>query len=148
MNPLVLGGLIVGGLILIDILLRLASKRGGGLLENDKEAIDRFIQEFPEIDPSDIGRVVTTQDRRHAFVVNRSGGVGFVRALGDRFVVRQLSSRDFARVDDDGETGLKLRFHDVTLRPARLVFSSADDRDFVAASLRDNQQEIERHLSR
>ncbi|MCB1470638.1 MAG: hypothetical protein KDK08_26590, partial [Rhizobiaceae bacterium] len=66
MNPLVLGGLIVGGLILIDILLRLASKRGGGLLENDKEAIDRFIQEFPEIDPSDIGRVVTTQDRRHA----------------------------------------------------------------------------------
>ncbi|MEZ5781305.1 MAG: hypothetical protein R3D70_06615 [Rhizobiaceae bacterium] len=136
MNPLVLGGLIVGGLILIDILLRLASKRGGGLLENDKEAIDRFIQEFPEIDPSDIGRVVTTQDRRHAFIVNRSDGVGFVRALGDRFVVRLLGSKDLARVDDDGETGLKLRFHDVTLRPARLLFSSADDRDFVAASLR------------
>ncbi|MCO5073725.1 MAG: hypothetical protein M9944_21230 [Rhizobiaceae bacterium] len=136
MNPLVLGGLIVGGLILIDVLLRLASKRGGGRLENDKEAIDRFIQEFPEIDSSDIGRVVTTQDRRHAFIVNRSDGVGFVRALGDRFVVRLLGSKDLASVDDDGETGLKLRFHDVTLRPARLLFSSADDRDFVAASLR------------
>jgi len=136
MHPILLVGLIVGGLVLIDVLLRFAGKRGGGRLQSGSAAIDQFRREYPEVELAALGEVVLTPDERNAFIAMRSGSLGFVRGMGDRFVIRQLRPDDVQDLSETGETSLNIRFSDVTLRRLRFDFSSRADRDFVAAALR------------
>ena len=136
MHPLLLGGLIVGGLLLIDVLLRFAGNRGVGRLDGEADAIAQFHKEYSEIDAADFGRVVLTSDRRNAFFAIGSNGVGFVRGLGDRFVVRHLGPSDIVEMKTDGDKVIVARFNDVTLRRLRFEFASSGDRDLVTAMLR------------
>jgi hypothetical protein len=135
MNPLLLVGLIVGGLVLIDVLLRLYGQRGGGRLASEADAIEQFRREYPEIGASELSHVVLTSDRSTAFFSIASGATGFVRSFGDRFVVRQLRPADIASLERHGETALNVRFNDVTLRRLRFEFASTADRDFAADAL-------------
>jgi hypothetical protein len=135
MHPLLLVGLIVGGLVLIDVLLRFAGNKSGGRLSSEAEALDAFYAEHPELDASAAGRVIVTPDRRNAFIELPDGGIGLVRGLGDRFVVRQVGKADVADTARSGENALTIRFHDVTLRRLRFDFATAADRDFVSAAL-------------
>lgn len=135
MNPIVLVVLIVGGLVLIDVLLRFAGNRGGGRLASAGDAIEQFRREYPEIEGSELARVVLTPDKRNAFLAVVPGGIGFVRGFGDRYVTRQLRPADVAELRREGETGLRVRFNDVTLRRIRFEFASTADRNFVAEAL-------------
>lgn len=135
MNPLLLVGLIVGGLVLIDVLLRLYGQRGGGRLSSQSDAMEQFRREYPEIEASEIGRIVLTPDGRNAFLAMNSGATGLVRGFGDRFVTRQLHPADISELKREGETGLNLRFNDVTLRRQKFDFATAADRDFVTDAL-------------
>lgn len=136
MNPILLVGLIVGGLVLIDVLLRFAGNRGGGRLASAVDAVEQFRREYPEVEAAEIDPVVLTPDRRNAFLGMTSGSLGFVRGVGDRFVTRQVRSADVGEVVSEGQTALTVRFHDVTLRRLRFEFASSADRDFVAGALR------------
>ena len=135
MHPLLLVGLIVGGLALIDVLLRFAGNKSGGRLSSGAEALAAFHAEHPELDVSAAGRVVLTPDKRNAFIELPSGGMGLVRGLGDRFVVRQVGKADIAELARSGQNALIIRFHDVTLRRLRFDFATEADRDFVSAAL-------------
>ncbi len=135
MNPIVLVSLIVGGLVLIDVLLRFGGNRTAAQLASEADAIKQFRREYPDIDGSDLGNVVLTADRRAAFVSIASGVTGFVYGLGDRFIVRQLHAADIAELLPENEMALKIRFNDVTLRPMRFEFADAAARDFVLQSL-------------
>ena len=135
MNPIVLAVLIVGGLVLIDILLRYAGNRAGGQLASEADAIEQFRREYSEIEASELADVVLTADRRAAFVAVASGETGFVYGLGDRFIVRRLRPDDIADLLRESEKALKIRFREVTLRPMRFEFANAAARDFVLQSL-------------
>ena len=135
MDPIVLALLIVGGLVLIDVLMRFAGNRTGGQLACEVDVKRQFRREYPEIDASDLTDVVLTADRRAAFVSIASGATGFVCGLGDRFIVRQLHPADIGELLGEGEIALKIRFKEVTLRTMRLVFTDTAARDFVLQSL-------------
>lgn len=104
-------------------------------MSSQAEALAAFHSEHPEIDASAAGRVVMTPDGRNAFIELADGGIGLVRGLGDRFVVRQIGKADVADMARSGDKSLTLRFHDVTLRRLRFDFATAADRDFVSDAL-------------
>ena len=131
MNPVVLVFLIVGGLVLIDLLLRFARKPATGQLASEAEAVEQLCREYPELEASALGRVVLTADRRAAFIPVASGTTGFVCGLGDRFIVRQLHPSDIRELGREGEKAMRIRFNEVALRPMRLEFADMDARDLV-----------------
>lgn len=134
MHPLILIGLIVGGLLVIDVLLRFAGNKSGRL-KGVEDAIDQLRRDYPEIPPAQILRVILTSDQRNAFLTMAGGMVGLVHGMGDRFVTRQLAPADIAKLEPDGQTALNILFRDVTLRSKRFEFASTPDRDFVVKSL-------------
>lgn len=135
MNPILLVVLIVGGLILIDLLLRFARTPPSGQLESETQAVDQLCREYPELDASNVSRVVLTADRRAAFVAMTSGPAGFVSGMGDRFVVRQLRPADIREAVPEAESALRVRFNEVALRPMRFEFSDSAERDLVLVLL-------------
>ncbi|WP_274629248.1 hypothetical protein [Arvimicrobium flavum] len=131
----VLIGLIVGGLLVVDILLRFVGKKERALLAGEEDAVAQFRRDYPEVGVEEFGGIVLTRDRRTAFLAMDAGATGFVHGMGDRFVTRQLTSPDVAEVVRDGSDVLTVRFNDVTLRRMHFQFARSEDRDFAAGAL-------------
>ena len=131
MNLIVLVLLILGGLVLIDILLRFGGNRAGARLTSEQDVIEQLRREYPDVEISESAQVFLTSDRTAAFVPTGSGATGFVCGFGDRFIVRQLHPADIKELACESERALKISFREVTLRPKRFEFANNAARDFV-----------------
>lgn len=127
--------LILGGLIVVDIVLRIVGNKNKARVADETDAVAQLQRDYPEVEAQQVIRTALTRDRRTAFLIISGGTLGFVHGVGDRFVTRQLAPADIAELVREGETGLKVRFKDVTLGRQRFEFSSMADRNFVAAAL-------------
>lgn len=93
-------------------------------IENDKTALDRFADDFPE---ERVARTVLSADHQTAFLFLGSGLIGIVHSIGDRYLTRLLTAGEIKSAERTQKQGVSIILRDVTWRGGEFEFQNADD---------------------
>ncbi|MDQ7019573.1 MAG: hypothetical protein Q9M33_10425 [Robiginitomaculum sp.] len=102
-----------------------------------RDAIDEHFEGMP------IERIILGQDGQCALVVMSTGAPALVRAMGDRMVVRRLTS-NMVKAVSGKDTVLNLKLRDFTWPRARMVFENttarANAQDLIESRIADKRE--------
>jgi hypothetical protein len=111
------------GIALVVLIIRYSGLSKTARIKGTKNAIDIFHRDFAGENVSDITTI--SSDQSATFIeMDKSGQLGLVEAIGDRFITRLLGSKDIASFEQYGENGLLVRFHDFTHPKGQYEFNS------------------------
>lgn len=111
------------GIALIVLIIRYSGLSKTARLKGSKNAIEIFHRDFAGENVCDV--TIITSDQSAAFIeMENSVQLGFVEAIGDRFITRLLGSNDIASFEQYSENGLSVMFHDFTHPKGQYEFNS------------------------
>lgn len=100
----------------------------GGSRQRDTRDHGDAILEFSRAYPGEaIRSVVMTADGGASFMRLASGKTGFLQAMGKHFVARLIEPQAVSVEPLDGQPGLKVAFHDSTLKGGDYLFASTEE---------------------
>ncbi len=127
------------GIALIVLIVRYCGLSKTARIKDRNNATEIFHRDFAGENVSDT--TIISIDQSVAFIkMDKSGQLGFVEAIGDRFITRLLGSKDIASFEKFGENGLSISFHDFTHPKGRYEFSSSPE----LSSLLDQLNKLEK----
>tara|TARA_R110002020_G_scaffold23525_3_gene78214 strand:- start:517 stop:975 length:459 start_codon:yes stop_codon:yes gene_type:complete len=122
-----LGALVV--VVAFGVLMVIAAVHfTGGSRQQETRDPGEAIMEFARAYPDEAIRSVTmTSDGKACFLRLADGKVGFLQSMGRHYVARLILPGSVAVVPLEGQPGLKITFHDSTLKGGEYLFQSSED---------------------
>lgn len=100
----------------------------GGSRQKDTRDTGEALIEFARAYPGEAVRSVTmTEDGKASFLRLADGKTGFLQAMGHHYVARLIMPGSVAVEALDDRPGLRVTFHDSTLKGGDYVFRSAEE---------------------
>ena len=129
------------GIALIVLIIRYSGLSKTVQIGNSGNAIKLFLQDHGGENVS--GTAIISMDKRAAFIeMDTPGQIGFVEAIGDRFITRLLGAGDIASFEQLDGNGLSVRFHDFTHPKGQYEFSNPRElSDLIAQLIRLEKQQ-------
>ncbi|MCP4181781.1 MAG: hypothetical protein GY761_00440 [Hyphomicrobiales bacterium] len=114
------------GIALIVLIIRYSGLSKTARIKDRNNAIEIFHRDFAGENVSDT--TIISVDQSVAFIeMEKSGQLGFVEAIQDRFITRLLGSKDIASFEQCEENSLSVTFHDFTHPKGRYEFYSSTE---------------------
>ena len=100
----------------------------GGSRQTDTRDPGEAIMEFARAFPDEAIRSVTmTRDAKACFLRLADGKVGFLQTMGRHYVARLILPGTASVTPLEGQPGLKIKFHDSTLKGGEYVFQNSEE---------------------
>ena len=123
--------ILVGLPLVIGLVWYMGGSENWQSLDTEK-AVDRFKRDFPGFEISD---VILAENRESAILLTEPGKApGLVLRVGKNCLTRVLD-HDTMRGYQETDSGLKLEFHDFTLRQTMFPVACAETRETLISTL-------------
>ncbi|GAG41228.1 unnamed protein product, partial [marine sediment metagenome] len=122
------------GIALIVLIVRYSGLSKNSRLNDSQNAIDILLKDFAGEKVS--GKAIVMKDHRAAFIeMDKTGHLGLVEAVGDKFITRLLNPGEISSFVKQNENTLLVRFRDFTHPTGNYEFDMQRDLSTVSGWL-------------